>query len=83
MLSLTLMSVLLSPLSLQAADIGAGVGSIFGGGIGKIATEQLKPVIKEGSAEVIGAVTGAVSGEVTGNQVKDKLDKVGNKNGSN
>ncbi|EFI5875913.1 hypothetical protein GW108_22145 [Escherichia coli] len=149
LLSLTLMSVLLSPLSLQAADnaaigisvnsaaqlagkdpfsyvdaimagvtaaattgkgiivstpinmggaaigssikgedptnsvIGAGVGSIFGGGIGKIATEQLKPVIKEGSAEVIGAVTGAVSGEVTGNQVKDKLDKVGNKNGSN
>ncbi|MGS63749.1 filamentous hemagglutinin N-terminal domain-containing protein [Escherichia coli] len=63
--------------------IGAGAGSIFGGGIGKIATEQLKPVIKEGSAEVIGAVTGAVSGEVTGNQVKDKLDKVGNKNGSN
>ncbi|EPX2206993.1 hemagglutinin repeat-containing protein [Escherichia coli] len=63
--------------------IGAGVGSIFGGGIGKIATEQLKPVIKEGSAEAIGAVTGAVSGEVTGNQVKDKLDKVGNKNGSN
>ncbi len=63
--------------------IGAGVGSIFGGGIGKIATEQLKPAIKEGSAEVIGAVTGAVSGEVTGNQVKDKLDKVGNKNGSN
>ncbi|HBA9132982.1 TPA: filamentous hemagglutinin N-terminal domain-containing protein [Escherichia coli] len=63
--------------------IGAGTGSIFGGGIGKIATEQLKPVIKEGSAEVIGAVTGAVSGEVTGNQVKDKLDKVGNKNGSN
>ena len=63
--------------------IGAGVGSIFGGGIGKIATELLKPVIKEGSAEVIGAVTGAVSGEVTGNQVKDKLDKVGNKNGSN
>ncbi|EIQ45023.1 hypothetical protein SB444474_0877 [Shigella boydii 4444-74] len=61
--------------------IGAGAGSIFGGGIGKIATEQLKPVIKEGSAEVIGAVTGAVSGEVTGNQVKDKLDKVGNKNG--
>ncbi|WP_170973635.1 hemagglutinin repeat-containing protein, partial [Escherichia coli] len=63
--------------------IGAGAGSIFGGGIGKIATEQLKPVIKEGSAEVIGAVTGAVSGEVTGNQVKVKLDKVGNKNGSN
>lgn len=63
--------------------IGAGAGSIFGGGIGKIATEQLKPIIKEGSAEVIGAVTGAVSGEVTGNQVKDKLDKVGNKNGSN
>ena len=28
-------------------------------------------------------ITGAVSGEVTGNQVKDKLDKVGNKNGNN
>jgi filamentous hemagglutinin len=65
------------------SSIAAGVGSIFGGGIGKVATEQLKPVIKEGSAEIIGAVTGSTVGEVTGNKVKDKLDKVGEKNGKN
>ncbi|QVV61208.1 hemagglutinin repeat-containing protein [Leclercia sp. Colony189] len=65
------------------STIGAGVGSLFGGGIGKVATEQLKPVIKEGSAEIIGAATGATVGEVSGNKVKDKLDNAGKKNGKN
>ena len=62
---------------------GAGAGTIFGGVIGKVASEQLKPVIKEGSAEIIGTVTGSAVGEVTGNKVKDKLNKAGTKNGEN
>ena len=57
--------------------IGTGLGSLFGGGVGKVATEQLKPLIKEGSAEIIGTVTGSTVGEITGNKVKDKLDKAG------
>ncbi|TNV14016.1 hypothetical protein FH968_20715 [Buttiauxella sp. B2] len=65
------------------SSIAAGMGSIFGGGIGKVATEQLKPVIKESSAEIIGAVTGSTVGEVTGNKVKEKLDNAGKKNGKN
>ncbi|UYX08495.1 hemagglutinin repeat-containing protein [Pectobacterium cacticida] len=65
------------------STIGAGVGSIFGGGIGKAATEQLKPVIKEGSAEIIGSATGSIVGEATGNKVKNKLDNAGEKNGKN
>ncbi|EKY2812862.1 hemagglutinin repeat-containing protein [Salmonella enterica] len=66
-----------------SSSIAAGVGSIFGGGIGKVTTEQLKPVIKEGSAEIIGTVTGSTVGEVTGNKVKDKLENAGEKNGKN
>lgn len=41
------------------STIGAGIGSIIGCGIGSAVTEQLKPFIKEGSAEVIGAVAGS------------------------
>lgn len=65
------------------ASIAAGVGSVFGSGIGKVATEQLKPVLKEGSAEIIGTVTGSTVGEITGNKVKDRLDNAGEKNGEN
>ncbi|MFC0226176.1 hemagglutinin repeat-containing protein, partial [Serratia aquatilis] len=63
--------------------IAAGVGSVLGGAAGKIATEQLKPAIKEGSAEIIGAVTGGTVGEITGKNVQDSLNNVGDKNGKN
>ncbi|WP_240153550.1 VENN motif pre-toxin domain-containing protein, partial [Erwinia amylovora] len=65
------------------ATIAAGAGSIFGGTIGKVATEQLKPVIKEGSAEIIGTVTGGTVGEITGKNVQDSLDHAGGNNGKN
>ncbi|WON78259.1 hypothetical protein OK023_06245 [Serratia sp. UGAL515B_01] len=63
--------------------IAAGVGSVLGGAAGKIATEQLKPAIKEGSAEIIGAVTGGTVGEITGKNVQDSLNNAGEKNGKN
>ncbi|WP_304413315.1 MULTISPECIES: hemagglutinin repeat-containing protein [unclassified Serratia (in: enterobacteria)] len=63
--------------------IAAGVGSVLGGAAGKIATEQLKPAIKEGSAEIIGAVTGGTVGEITGKNVQDSLNNAGDKNGEN
>lgn len=65
------------------STIAAGVGSIFGGTVGKVATEQLKPVIKEGSAEIIGAVTGGTVSEITGKNVQDALKNAGDKNGKN
>ncbi|MGD9424029.1 hemagglutinin repeat-containing protein [Pantoea sp. NSTU24] len=63
--------------------IAAGAGSIFGGVAGKVATEQLKPVIKEGSAEIIGTVTGGTVSEITGKNVQDALNNAGGKNGKN
>ncbi|UYK91329.1 VENN motif pre-toxin domain-containing protein [Pantoea ananatis] len=63
--------------------IAAGAGSIFGGVAGKLATEQLKPVIKEGSAEIIGTVTGGTVSEITGKNVQDALNNAGGKNGKN
>ncbi|GAB7196809.1 VENN motif pre-toxin domain-containing protein [Dickeya oryzae] len=63
--------------------IATGVGSIFGGAVGKVATEQLKPVIKEGSAEIIGTVTGGAVSEITGKNVQDALKDAGDKNGKN
>lgn len=65
------------------STIAAGAGSIFGGTVGKVATEQLKPVIKEGSAEIIGAVTGGTVSEITGKNVQDALNNAGDKNGKN
>lgn len=65
------------------STIAAGVGSIFGGTAGKLATEQLKPVIKEGSAEIIGAVTGGTVSEITGKNVQDSLKNADNNNGKN
>ncbi len=63
--------------------IAAGAGSIFGGVAGKVATEQLKPVVKEGSAEIIGTVTGGTVSEITGKNVQDALNNAGDKNGKN
>ena len=63
--------------------IAAGVGSIFGITAGKAATEQLKPVIKEGSAEIIGTVIGGTVSEVTGINVQNTLNNAGDKNGKN
>nr|WP_235192658.1 hypothetical protein [Pantoea sp. IMH] len=63
--------------------IAAGAGSIFGGAVGKVATEQLKPAIKEGSAELIGVITGGTVSEVTGKNVQDALNNAGEKNGDN
>jgi len=63
--------------------IAAGAGSIFGGVAGKVAAEQLKPVIKEGSAEIIGTVTGGTVSEITGKNVQDALNNTGGKNGKN
>nr|WP_172606597.1 hypothetical protein [Pantoea coffeiphila] len=42
-------------------------------------TEQLKPAIKEGSAEIIRVVTGLTVGAVTGYKVQDKFDNTGKK----
>jgi len=66
-----------------SSAIAAGAGSIFGGVAGKVATEQLKPVIKEGSAEIIGTVTGGTVSEITGKNVQDALNNAGGKNGKN
>ena len=69
-----------SPIS---SVIGAGFGSAFGSFTGKLATEHLKPVIKEGSAELIGVVTGSAASEITGSTLKSGLDNTGNGNGKN
>jgi len=66
-----------------SSAIAAGAGSIIGGVAGKVATEQLKPVIKEGSAEIIGTVTGGTVSEITGKNVQDALNNAGGKNGKN
>jgi len=66
-----------------SSTIAAGAGSIFGGVAGKVATEHLKPVIKEGSAEIIGTVTGATVSEITGRNVQNALKDEGNENEEN
>ncbi|MEI2606091.1 hypothetical protein V8O11_20115 [Erwinia aphidicola] len=50
---------------------------------GILTTEQLKPVVKEGSAEIIGTVTGGTVSEITGKNVQDALNNAGDKNGKN
>lgn len=70
--SLTLMSALLSPLSLQAADIGssikgeestnsiirAGFGSVAGSFGGRILTDKAAGIVKDTTADLTGAVGG-------------------------
>ena len=56
------------------AMIGAGVGSAAGIGAGKVVTDKLKPIISDGSAELIGAGTGAITSELTGSKTQEKLD---------
>lgn len=61
---------------------GAYVGSTIKGedptnamiGAGKVVTDKLKPIISDGSAELIGAGTGAITSELTGRKTQEKLD---------
>ncbi|WOA51449.1 hypothetical protein [Dickeya solani] len=61
------------------AIIGAGVGAVIGDKAGKVVTNQLKPVLKDGSAELIGTVTGSTVGEVTGGNTQKALDALESK----
>jgi len=53
---------------------GAGFGSLAGGIAGKVASEVMKPVIKDTTAEVAEAAIGSIAAEVAGNKVKEQLD---------
>jgi filamentous hemagglutinin len=56
------------------STIGAGFGSVAGGAAGKIASEIMKPVVKETTSDVAEAAIGSLTSEVAGNKVKDQLD---------
>ncbi|NLU16947.1 MAG: filamentous hemagglutinin N-terminal domain-containing protein [Serratia liquefaciens] len=59
--------------------IGAGLGSVAGSKAEKYITGGLSTAVKEGTAEVIGAVGGSTASEIVSDAAKDALDKAEHK----
>jgi hypothetical protein len=57
--------------------VGAGIGALLCGKIGKVSSEVMPPLVMESTFKVSGSVVGSIVSEVIGDKVKGQLDNAG------